>query len=195
MNLIRTDSFGRIVSRLTSSLDNYQDYPDFIPIEDQNLSATHYINGVFLTQPPKPDDAHEWDEVSFSWVYSDKALSEVKDTAIRQIIGLQNIAKSSGFSAFGKIFDSDPTSIQNITNAALAASFAIATNQPFSIDWTTKDNSILTLNAQQFLELPNIITARNNILHIKAQQYKASIRAASTLNEITSILNSVSFDT
>lgn len=193
MNLIKTDEFGRIVGTVSSSLDNHQDYPEHILVDEIPPSATHYLNGEFLTQPPKPDEAHEWDEVSFSWVYSESALNRVKEQAKHKITMLRERVKNSGFFAFDKVFDSDPIAIQNIMVAVSAASSALASGTTFSLDWTTLDNSVITLSAEQIVQLPTIVAVSGNNLHVKSRQYKQLIDAAQNIDEINYIMSTATF--
>ena len=54
----------------------------------------------------------------------------------------------AGFSYLGEAFDSDQRSVQRISVASLAAQVVIEARQPFSIDWTTQDNSVVTLDGE-----------------------------------------------
>lgn len=45
--------------------------------------ATHYRNEEFLTQPPKPSLAHDWDEANFVWVLNEARKLEIAAVGVR----------------------------------------------------------------------------------------------------------------
>ena len=144
--------------------------------------ATHYINGQFLTQPPRPSPAHDWSDATFSWILN---LDAAKRQARNRINSARDTEELAGFTAYGKTFDSDKTSQQRIL---IAASTAQVVGSSFTIDWTTADNSVITLDYAQMLGLPVIMAQVGNALHQKARTLKSQIDAATTLEEINAVV-------
>ena len=61
------------------------------------------------------------------------------------------------------------------------------TNTPFSVDWTVKDNSIITLDADQMIACQEALTQRATKLHQHATFLKTMINAAISIDEVNSV--------
>ena len=105
-----------------------------------------------------------------------KLLNETRD-------GLE----ASGFLYLGKLFDSDERSALRITMAALTAQLSLTNDPPFTIDWTTQDNSILTLTAQEVIEMPRALAIHGLTLHSKGKALKKLLDKATTTTEVKDI--------
>lgn len=86
----------------------------------------------------------------------------------------------SGFPYLGKIFDSNPLSVQRITTVVQTAQIAYASNTPFEINWTTADNSTILLTIQDILGLPVALALYANSLHLHAADLKNQVINAAT---------------
>lgn len=115
-------------------------------------------------------------------------LEEVKEAQKAFINSARDTQEVGGFEYLGKILDSDERSALRITMAAMTAQIAIDISQSFSIDWTCKDNSLLTLNAQQTLEMPKALAINGLSLHGKAKYLKSLIDSATTIEEVKAIV-------
>lgn len=93
----------------------------------------------------------------------------------------------SGFSYLGKTFDSDQRSTDRIQVAALAAQAALMAAQPFSIDWTAADNTVVTLDAAGMIGLATAFAQYGASLHAHAKTLKAQVDAATTVAEVQAI--------
>lgn len=124
-----------------------------------------------LTPPPVPPET----------------LEESKVTQKALINSARDTEESNGFEYLGKILDSDERSALRITMASLTAQLSIDIGQPFSIDWTCKDNSILTLDGQQTIEMPKALAIHGLTLHGKAKYLKSLIDSATTIEEVKAI--------
>lgn len=87
----------------------------------------------------------------------------------------------------GKAIDCDPRAVQRITAAALAAQAALATGQPFSLDWTCADNSVLTLDAAGVAGMPLALAAYADALHRHARGLKQAVLAAEDVAALAAI--------
>lgn len=112
-------------------------------------------------------------------------LEEYKSQKIMEINERRDTTEANGFEAFGKLLDSDEKAIRRISLAAQAAQ---AVGENFTIDWTCKDNSTLTLGYQQMMLLPVIMAQAGNAIHQYARQLKASVSSATTLEEVEAIV-------
>jgi hypothetical protein len=87
-----------------------------------------------------------------------------------------------------KPFDSDARSVQRISVACLAAQAAIAASEPFSIDWTAQDNSVVTLDGEAMIAMPAALASYALELHNHAKDLKAEIDAATTIAAVDAIV-------
>jgi hypothetical protein len=139
-------------------------------------------NGEIATQPRQPSPAHEWDLPSFSWIPN---LALAKYQANSRITFARNKAENAGFEAYGKVFDSDAKAVQRISVAVQAAQ---AVGEPFSINWTCADNSVIALGYTEMMSLPAIMAQAADTLHIRARLLKTQIASATTVEEIDSVV-------
>lgn len=84
-------------------------------------------------------------------------------------------------------FDSDDASRLNLTGASVMALAAQAANQPFSINWKLADNSIVTLNAAQMIQIGVAVGAKVSAIHARAQAIGLAIEAATTRQNLEAI--------
>lgn len=183
---IKCDAGGRILEKVRSSDPEYG--LGYEKLEDQMPpGATHYRAGEFLTQPPAPSEAHDWDDEAFVWVISPAGLDRARSSARERINAARNAAERAGFPAYGKIFDSDDKAVQRVAVAAQAAVIAKAAGQPVSVAWTCADNSIITMDADMLIQMPIIMMQAADALHQRATALKAQITAAATLAEIEAV--------
>lgn len=115
------------------------------------------------------------------------SLDDAKTKACNQVNLNRDELESSGFMYLGYVFDSNAISVQRISNKALSALTAKMTNTPFSVDWTVKDNSIITLDADQMIACQEALTQRATKLHQHATSLKTMINAAISIDEVNSV--------
>jgi hypothetical protein len=138
------------------------------------------------------------EQVSTEWKFNEgvfeppflippETLEESKVAQKSLINFARDTEESNGFEYLGKILDSDERSALRITMASLTAQLSIDIGQPFSIDWTCKDNSMLTLDGQQTIEMPKALAIHGLTLHGKAKYLKSLIDSATTLEEVKAI--------
>lgn len=76
------------------------------------------------------------------------------------------------------IVDSDELSRSNIAGAALAALIAQGSSQPFSVDWTLKNNSPVTLDASEMIAVGLAVMTFTTAAHDNARALRALKDAA-----------------
>jgi hypothetical protein len=97
------------------------------------------------------------------------------------------LRETQGFPYLGKVFDSDPRSVQRISVAVAAAQAALGAGAPFSIDWTCADNSTITMDGQQMAALPVAFAIWGDALHQQAKALRAQIEAATTVEDVQAV--------
>jgi len=118
----------------------------------------------------------------------ERTLDEIKSDKRQQINSKRDNLEQSGFPYLGKLIDSNPVSVQRISIAAQAAQFALASNQPFSIDWTCQDNSILSLDANSMIAMPVALAMFANGIHHIAREKKSLIDVATTAVQVDGVI-------
>ena len=126
---------------------------------------------------------------SDSWqgIEQEVSISELKTQKWQEVKSARNKTEQNGFEYMGKVFDSDTASVIRINSALISAQLAIANDTELQIKWTTKDNSTILLNAQQMLDCAVALAEHLKICHIRSQELRVLIEAASTKEELTKI--------
>lgn len=104
-----------------------------------------------------------------------------------RVNALRDQKETEGFTYNGKLFESDERSVARISNAALTAQSALATGQPFIIDWVAADNTTMPLFGSAMLEFQAALTARAGALHAYARLLKLRITNATTDEEANEV--------
>lgn len=85
------------------------------------------------------------------------------------------------------VVDSDALSRSNISGAALGALIAQSAGAPFSVEWTLKDNSVVTLDASAMIALGLAVLAHVNGCHDHARTLREQIEAAADVTALLTI--------
>jgi hypothetical protein len=86
-------------------------------------------------------------------------------------------------------FSADEESKTNIDGASQAALMATVTSQPFSIDWSTHDDTVVTLDATQMMLVGQGLLAHVNAAHVAARVKFAEAEAATTMAELEAVID------
>ncbi len=116
-----------------------------------------------------------------------RTLQEVKNDKRQQINSIRDNLEQGGFPYMDKTIDSNPVSVQRITVAVQAAQAAAGVGQPFAIDWTCQDNSLLSLDAIGMMGMPVALALFAKALHETARARKDLIDAATTVAEVEAV--------
>lgn len=76
------------------------------------------------------------------------------------------------------VVDSDEQSRSNITGAVVAAMLAQQAGQPFAVDWTMRDNSVVPLVAADVIAIGLAVVAHVDAAHANARELRGAIEAA-----------------
>ena len=105
-------------------------------------------------------------------------LSAVQSVRLAVMKNERDRRRVDGFAYLGKVFDSNQDAVTNISLAEKAAAKAVAEGfEDWSIDWTLKDNAILTMDAQQVLGMSAALWEHGSALHIRYNAVKTLIYA------------------
>lgn len=114
-------------------------------------------------------------------------LEELKERKWAVIKTERDRLEQSGVPYLGKILDSDTLSVQRVAIAVQAAQAAIAAEQPFTLEWTTQDNTPLTMDAAQVVGMSVALAQYSDSLHQTARGIRERIEAAKTAEELEAI--------
>lgn len=146
----------------------------------------YYKGGVFKAYPAKPAEYSQFDYVAEQW-FDPRAVPELRVAKWGEIKDHRNLLERSGFPYVGTIMDSDSVSVQRINTAVQAAQAAMAAGQPFSIDWTAKDNTVHTLDGPGMVGMPVALAQYGDQLHQTGTALRQAIDAATTPEAIAAI--------
>lgn len=141
-------------------------------------------NHPFLTavEDPRPNPACVYNLDTNTW-QDLRSLAEARVIKWNEIKNSRSFAEYSGFSWNGNIFDSDPTSQQRLTGAVTLAQL----NPAFSIEWTLMDNTTITLNSADMLDVGITLGQHVTTQFSCAQALRTDIDNATTLEQVDSI--------
>lgn len=184
------DSTGKILSSFTAQTEtfailNKREGTEIVAGE--YIPETGYIDTTtkqFITFPEKPSPNFKFNYNTKQWE-DPRTLAELKIEKWEQIKSVREQKEYGGFLWNNYRFDSDPAAQSRIQGAIQLANL---TPGSFSIDWTLADNSIITLNAQQLLEVGQVLGQHVIQQHTIARQLRNSIEQAvnsEQLNQVT----------
>lgn len=124
------------------------------------------------------------------WAYVEPAeptMAELKTAKWAEIKSTRDTLEQSGVPYMGKTIDSDTTSVQRIAIAVQAAQAAISAGTDFSLDWTSQDNTVLTMTAAQVVGMSVALAMYSDQLHQTARGLREQIDAATSAEELDAI--------
>jgi uncharacterized protein YbdZ (MbtH family) len=172
MKKVLINESGVFVSGLDVVPDTIPQGYSIVEVQDDNLflhDGKQYVNGTW----------QDWDP---------RTLADYKEERWDHLKTQRDITLDGGFSWNNLVFDSDPKSRANIQGAVTLAQLSEQVNQPFSITWTLKDNSTISLNAQQMKEVGIALANHLNTAYDKGRILRTQVEQALTLEEVGSVL-------
>lgn len=128
-------------------------------------------------------------EITDAWVrITYKPLDTLKNETWQEVKGKRDALEQAGAPYLNKVLDSDEKSVTRITVAVQAAQAAIsAGNTDFALNWTMKDNSVVTMTAAQVCGMAVALAQHSDGLHKIARDLRAKIEAATSAEELATI--------
>lgn len=164
---------------------------NFDNINVRYLHETHYVkNGLLKTYTPAQILARDNTPPGYTWVPKDcnyqdlRLLEEAKTQRWEAIKKIRSQKESGTFFHNNVEYDVDQIHIPGATQLALLSK---ASGEPFSINWTTASNSVVTLNADQMVALGTALASYVSGLYDTARVLRDQINAAVTNADVDSI--------
>ena len=114
-------------------------------------------------------------------------LEQAKQLRWNRLLSIRDGLESKGFNYLGKTFDSNQRSILRILGTAQAATAAALAGQDFEVDWTTADNSIVTMTRDQVLGLPAALATKANEIHMQARELRLALDNAGSIEQVQEV--------
>ncbi len=185
-----TDDAGSVLMASYATVDS----PNFVTSMTYAFPAniltgnlkTAVLNWLIASGNPFAGGSIVSDEIEFQH-RKDAARTEIND--IRD----QNIHLGC-VTPFG-ILDTDEVSIRNILGSCQAAQILLANSMPFSVEWKMQDNSEITLDGPEMLQIGILVMQHISGCYSVSWGLKADVAATTTLAQLEAIDFSEGWDT
>ena len=144
-------------------------------------------NGKLLPMGSPPSINHVFDYATKQWI-DPRSLQDFKDAQWEQVKLQRSDTEFSVFKFQGVYYDCDRVSQSRIQGAVQLASIALANNQTVVQEWTTADNSVVSLNATDLLNLGLQLGLFINKVHDYGRVLRARIAAADSSLDVQEVL-------
>lgn len=165
LSTVDLNNVNAIVGSVYITLDRLTEHTGEAKIEIEAKLAE-----LGLLDPPQPTD-----------------LEKAKQLRWNRLLSIRDGLESKGFNYLGKTFDGDQRSILRILATAQAATAAALAGQDFDVDWTTADNSIVTMTRDQVLGLPAALATRVNEIHMQARELRLALDSAGSVEQVQGV--------
>lgn len=155
-----------------------------LPSDMTILSDWRIKSGTLTNVGPNPGSSYRWDVTSESWIPD---VPKAKADKLQQLKTIRNQKESGGFTWDGSIFDSDPMSQIRVQGGVSLAQTAVSSGQPFSIDWTLKDNTVRTLSGSDMVAVGLALAEHITAIHELYRDLKSEVDTATTVQQIDNI--------
>lgn len=153
--------------------------------EDGTISVEY--GGEKVLRPPRPEGPAAFDADSRTWI-DPRPLQQIKDDKWEEIKAARDAAEYGGFVCNDKRYDSDSISQQRIIGSVSMAMLAAQGAQPFSIDWTLADNSVVTLDGAGMIAVGEALGVHVATQHATARTLRTQIELALERGEVAEIV-------
>ena len=135
---------------------------------------------------PKPSAHHIFNYATKQWE-DPRTLTDLKAAQWTQIKQARTAFIDAPLVTPYGTFDSDAAGRTSITDAVLLANNLTALSLPVAIEFTLADNSVVTLDAAQIVEVGLLLGQKVQHAHPHSQALRAQIEAATTKEEVEAI--------
>lgn len=127
--------------------------------------------------PARPDFYFRLELADAPYVeYAPRPVEQVREILCAEVNARREAMETSGFMFKGKRFQSDQRSFNRIQGMATAASFALASQQPFDpVEWVAEDNSTMVMSAADIVAFFGALVSHGAAVHNKAAILKRYI--------------------
>ena len=121
-------------------------------------------------------------------VEAEPPLEELKENKRLKMKVIRDEKEAGGFFYLGKVLDSDANAVQRITTTAQSYVIGkMAGKEMPGLTWTTKDNGLLPLSADELIGMPMALTIHASKVHEIYNQLKIKIAEAETTEQLNQI--------
>lgn len=154
-----------------------------------------FLNGnkVFKVEDTPSDIAIECaDEVQAGWLYNGTfnpppgSLAFARNQKLQEINSLRSVYLESPVTYNGNLYDADKNSSANLVAVVSAVNAGIPL--PTGFNWRTADNTNVTLNAVQLVELASTMLATTNSIYATSWAKKELVNLATTIEEVNNVV-------
>lgn len=134
-----------------------------------------------IAPPARPDFYFRRELVDAPYVeYVPRPVEQVREILCAEVNARRDALETSGFEFRGKWFQSDQRSFNRIQGMATAASFALASQQPFDpVEWVAEDNSTMVMSAEDIVAFFGALVTHGATVHNKAAILKRYVNRSS----------------
>lgn len=152
------------------------------------VSLPGYVEGTtYVPLPPSPSAAFQFNWGTKEWE-DPRTLADLKAAKWEQVKAERDRIEFGLFDWNGHIFDGDENAQRRLLVAYNGAKEAIALGEPFSTFWKLADNTVITLSAQDVIEVYRRLGEHNiRDNHAAAAVKYAQIQAATTKEELDAL--------
>ena len=118
----------------------------------------------------------------------DDSLEAIKARKWAELKRDRNAQEFGPFNWGGKTFDGDEAAQRRISWAVLGAQQALASEAPFSVEWTLADNGVITLSAGEVISLATALGENTRLVHAWARELRELLAAATEVDQVEAIL-------
>lgn len=161
-----------------------QEVPMDVP-DEVLIARWYWKDGQAKIRPVSPGVDFSWNAQSEAWEFD---LVRARQDKWSQIKSARDEAEYGGFEWQGHVFDSDPLSQNKIQGAGQLALLAASSGQPYSVEWTLKDNSALLLTGESVIAVGIQMGQHIAACHAKARTLRQAIERATSKEEIAAIV-------
>lgn len=149
----------------------------------------HYVDvdsGILFPLPISPDPTYTFDYKSKKWL-DNRSLDALKDAKWAEIKKARTSVEFGQFSYKGMVFDGDVDAQRRLGTYISVSKSAIAAGTPFQAEFILADNTVVTLQAEDFVAIE--LTKANQVAEAftKAAGLRQSIYSAQSSDELSRI--------
>lgn len=147
----------------------------------------YYDGGEFIPLGKQPSVHHKFNYSQKKWV-DPRTLDDLKTVQWNLIKADRIKTENSGVLWQDLVFDSDPLSQAKIQREVQAAMLAKMTSNPYSVEWTLKNNKTVVLTADEMIDVGNCLVQHVRECHDKSKALRERIHEATTAEQLESIV-------
>lgn len=150
------------------------------PIEAITSLTSAFIETLLVSDPGSPFFGGDI-------LTAETDMEKAKRQKYMEIKRSRDQQEFSTFTFEGNTYDCNQISQQRIGQAAQGAMFAISVGAPFTQDWTLKDNSVVTFDAQQMIGVALAMGAHVSLAHERGRMLREQLEAALTVEDVAAV--------